>query len=91
MVQKKSSYDLCFQSEFIEDLRYWIKNDRNTALKVMALIEEITRDPFKGKGKPEPLRFVLSGAWSRRITLEHRMVYRVSSSRIDFLQCRYHY
>jgi len=57
----------------------------------MALIEAILRDPFGGIGKPEPLKFGLAGAWSRRLTGEHRIVYLVSSNRIDFLQARYHY
>jgi toxin YoeB len=57
----------------------------------MDLVDAILRDPLTGIGKPEPLRFVLTGCWSRRITQEHRLVYRVSPSRIDFLQARYHY
>lgn len=80
-----------FHPEFREDLRYWIKNDRKIALRVMDLVEAIMRDPFVGLGKPEPLRFVLSGAWSRRLTEEHRVVYVVSKDRIDFIQARYHY
>jgi toxin YoeB len=80
-----------FQPEFREDLRYWIETDRKIALRVFDLIEAILRDPFTGIGKPEPLKHVLSGAWSRRLTQEHRIVYRVSADRIDFLQARYHY
>lgn len=49
------------------------------------------RDPFGGVGKPEPLKHVLAGAWSRRVTQEHRLVYMVQQERVDFLQCRYHY
>ena len=55
------------------------------------LVEAILRDPFRGIGKPEPLKYVLAGAWSRRVTEEHRLVYLVSGNRIDFLQARYHY
>jgi toxin YoeB len=80
-----------FQPEFREDLRYWVKPDRSIALRVFDLIEAILRDPFEGSGKPEPLRYTLAGCWSRRITQEHRLVYRVSRESIDFLQARYHY
>lgn len=80
-----------FQPEFREDLRYWVKADRKAALRILELVEAVMRDPFAGIGKPEPLRFVLAGCWSRRITQEHRLVYCVSESRIDFLQARYHY
>ena len=80
-----------FQAEFRQDLRYWVKSDRNTAARVLDLVEAVMRDPFEGPGKPEPLRYLLAGCWSRRITQEHRLVYRVSDERIDFLQARYHY
>jgi len=80
-----------FQPEFIEDLKYWVKNDRKTALRVIKLIEDILRDPFAGIGKPEPLKYLSPGTWSRRITQEHRIVYLVRDERIDFLQARYHY
>ena len=77
--------------EFREDLRYWVKTDRAIAIRILDLIEAVLRDPFQGLGKPEPLRFLLAGCWSRRITQEHRLVYRVSGESIDFLQARYHY
>jgi toxin YoeB len=80
-----------FQPEFIEDLKYCVKNDRKTALRVLKLIENILRDPFAGIGKPEPLKYLAPGTWSRRITQEHRIVYMVRDERIDFLQARYHY
>jgi toxin YoeB len=80
-----------FQPEFSEDLRYWVKSDRNTAVRVLDLVEAALRDPFEGLGKPEPLRYALAGCWSRRVTQEHRLVYRVTDARIDFLQARYHY
>ena len=80
-----------FHPEFRQDLRYWLETNRKLALRVLDLVEAVTRDPFQGVGKPEPLRFVLAGAWSRRITEEHRLVYAVSADRIDFLQARYHY
>lgn len=80
-----------FHPEFREDLQHWVETDRKTALRALKLIEAILRDPFGGIGKPEPLRFGLAGAWSRRLTEEHRIVYLVSSGRVDFLQARYHY
>ena len=80
-----------FHPEFREDLRYWVKADRSTAIRVLDLVEAVLRDPFQGPGKPEPLRYVLAGCWSRRITQEHRLVYAVTDARIDFLQARYHY
>ncbi len=78
-------------SKFREDLRYWIETDRKTALRVIDLMAAILADPFVGIGKPEPLRFVLAGCWSRRVTQEHRLVYRVVADRIEFHQARYHY
>jgi toxin YoeB len=86
-----SDYEAVFQPEFRQDLKYWVETDRNTALRVLELIEAVLRDPFSGIGKPEPLKYVLAGCWSRRITQEHRLVYKVSARRIDFLQARYHY
>ena len=80
-----------FQPEFREDLRHWVETDRKVALRVLDLVEAIMRDPFVGIGKPEPLRYLAAGTWSRRLTQEHRVVYLVSDTRIDFLQARYHY
>ncbi len=77
------------------DYVYWQTNDPGTLEKVNDLIKEIRRDPFKGKGKPEPLRGNLRGYWSRRITGEHRLVYRVegkgSEQIITIIQARFHY
>lgn len=83
--------DAVFEPEFREDLRYWVEVDRQVALRVFDLIEAILRDPFRGIGKPEPLKYLAAGTWSRRLTQEHRMVYFVNADRIDFLQARYHY
>jgi toxin YoeB len=80
-----------FQPEFIEDLHFWVETDRKLALKTLELIETILRDPFTGIGKPEPLKYLAPGTWSRRLTQEHRIVYLVRDERIDFLQARYHY
>ena len=82
---------LVFDRDFLEDLNHWIATDRKIALKVLALVEDIRRDPFQGIGNPEPLRHLGSGIWSRRITAEHRLVYRVSEDRLMFAQARYHY
>jgi toxin YoeB len=87
----RAERDAVFHPEFREDLRHWIGTDRKIALRAFDLIEAVLRDPFAGIGKPEPLKYVLAGCWSRRITQEHRLVYRVSQNRIDFLQARYHY
>ena len=80
-----------FDPDAWEDFLYWLGADRKMATRITRLIGEIQRDPFGGIGKPEPLKYVLAGCWSRRLTQEHRLVYRVSDRRIDFLQARYHY
>ncbi|HEY4642445.1 MAG TPA: Txe/YoeB family addiction module toxin [Thermoanaerobaculia bacterium] len=80
-----------FHPEFREDLRFWVANDRKVALRALDLVEAILRDPFTGIGKPEPLKYLAAGAWSRRLTQEHRLVYFVTNDRIEFLQARYHY
>jgi toxin YoeB len=89
--QKKKEHIAAFHPEFVEDLRYWVETDRRVALRAFDLIEAVMRDPFVGIGKPEPLKYLLAGAWSRRLTQEHRIVYLVREERIDFLQARYHY
>jgi toxin YoeB len=83
--------DTVFHSEFREDLRSWVATDRRVALRALELVEAIVRDPFTGIGKPEPLKYLAPGVWSRRLTQEHRIVYRVGDDRIDSLQARYHY
>lgn len=88
---RKETREAVFQPEFREDLSYWGEADQRTALRIFKLIEAVMRDPFQGFGKPEPLKFLGSGIWSRRITQEHRLVYVVGESRIDFVQGRYHY
>ena len=74
-----------------EDLAWWIQQDRNKALRIVNLIKDVHRDPFKGIGKPEPLRHELKGCWSRRIDQEHRLIYQVTEGKIRILACRYHY
>ncbi len=72
-------------------MRYWVETDRRVAVRVLTIVEAVLRDPFAGIGKPEPLKYLASGMWSRRLTQEHRVVYLVGDDRIDFLQARYHY
>jgi toxin YoeB len=83
--------DAVFHAHFRDDLRYWVETDRRVARRALELVEAVLRDPFAGIGKPEPLRYDLQGAWSRRLTQEHRIVYLVTDERITFLQARYHY
>jgi toxin YoeB len=78
-------------SKFLDDLRIWIETDRKIALRVLDLMAAILADPFDGIGKPEALKHELAGYWSRRITQEHRLVYRVIADRIEYVQARYHY
>ena len=88
--------DISFTSNGWEDLEYWIDNDPDTVTRIKDLIKSIRQDPFRGLGKPETLRYDLKGYWSRRITSEHRIVYKVSGTKgVDqkcvILQCRFHY
>jgi len=87
----KGRREAVFQKEFLEDLRFWVDTNRRVALRALDLVEAILRDPFQGLGKPEPLKYLGSGVWSRRLTEEHRVVYLVRHGRVDFLQARYHY
>lgn len=80
-----------FQPEFRDDLRWWVRTNRRTALRALDVVEAVLRDPFSGIGKPEPVKYLGANVWSRRLTEEHRIVYLVRNERIDFLQARYHY
>ncbi len=82
---------LTFSDEAWEDYLYWLKQDRKMVERINQLIKEVQRDPFVGVGKPEPLKHALSGFWSRRITDEHRMVYRVTEDSLEVAQLRFHY
>jgi toxin YoeB len=82
---------LIFAEQAWEDYLYWQKTDRKILLRINELIQEISRSPFKGTGKPEPLKHALSGYWSRRIDVEHRIVYKVIQDAILIAQLRYHY
>jgi toxin YoeB len=88
---RPSERDAVFDPVFREDLIWFIKNDRKAAIRTLELVDATLADPFVGIGKPEPLRFEMSGTWSRRITQEHRLVYKVTADRIYFLQAKYHY
>ncbi len=82
---------LVFSDEAWDDYLYWQKQDRKMVERINKLIQEVKRDPFSGVGKPEPLKHALAGFWSRRITDEHRMVYRVEGAALQIGQLRYHY
>ena len=82
---------LVFAPQAWEDYRYWQGVDRATIKRINRLIDDILRDPISGIGKPEPLKYGIAGAWSRRITDEHRLVYRVEGDDLMLLQARYHY
>lgn len=88
--------DILFTPNAWEDIEFWISNDIDTLSKIKEIIRSIRQDPFRGLGKPEPLKYDLKGYWSRRITGEHRIVYKVSGSKgVDqkclIIQCRFHY
>ena len=87
----KPPCEAVFHPEFREDLRYWVDTDQRTTLRAFDIIEATMWEPFAGIGKPEPLKYLAAGCWSRRLTQEHRIVYLVSGGRIHFLQARYHY
>ena len=82
---------LVFSERAWEDDRYWQANDPRLLARLDRLIKECARTPFAGTGKPEPLRGRLSGWWSRRLTQEHRLVYKPSDDGLLIAQCRYHY
>jgi len=82
---------LVFSDEAWDDYLYWQKHDRKLVERIHRLVQEIRREPFGGMGKPERLRHALAGYWSRRITDEHRMVYKVEGEALLIAQLRYHY
>jgi len=83
--------DLFWDKSAWEDYQYWIDTDKKVLRKINALIKECQRTPFAGTGKPEALKQNLSGFWSRRITGEHRLVYKVENEVLFIAQCRYHF
>ncbi len=80
-----------FSSQFKEDLGWWFQSDRQKASKILDMVTDVMQDPCKGIGKPEPLKYMDSNIWSRRIDLEHRFIYQVNKTQINFLACRFHY
>ena len=82
---------LQFSTQAWDDYVYWQTTDRKTVKKINELIKDVAGSPFEGLGKPEPLKHALSGFWSRRISPEHRMVYRIAGDLIEIAQLRYHY
>lgn len=82
---------LVFAAEAWDDYLHWQKQDRKMVERINRLIQEVRREPFSGVGKPEPLKHALAGFWSRRITDEHRMVYRMDGDALLIAQLRYHY
>lgn len=89
--KSRQKREAVFHPEFIEDLQYWVKADRRVALRALEIVEAVLDEPFVGIGKPEPLKYLAPNTWSRRLTQEHRIVYVVMDSRVEFLQGRYHY
>ena len=83
--------EVVFIDQGWEDYLYWQSHDKNILKKINTLLRDINREPFNGIGSPEPLKHDLAGYWSRRITLEHRLVYRMLAEQIRVIQCRYHY
>lgn len=82
---------IIFSTQSWEDYLYWQKTDKRILKRINTLIKDICRNPYKRKGKPEPLRHALSGYWSRRINEEHRLVYKVKEKSLFIVQLRYHY
>lgn len=82
---------IMFLEEAFEEYLYWQNHDKNMLKRINKLIKECMRQPFSGIGKPEALRFDMSGLWSRRIDAEHRLVYKFEEDKIIIVQCRYHY
>lgn len=80
-----------FEASAFEDFTEWAKSDKKIHRKIVELIRDIDRSPFPGLGKPESLKYELSGFWSRRINNEHRLVYKVTDAEVVILSCKYHY
>lgn len=87
----RQGWEAVFDPHFLEDLTFFVATNPRLATRVLELVQAVLRDPFKGIGKPEPLRGQAAGAWSRRVNDEHRLVYEVGDRRVFFVQARYHY
>ncbi|MFD7842741.1 Txe/YoeB family addiction module toxin [Nocardia sp. NPDC059764] len=86
-----SATKLLFMEQAWEDYQWFLTNDKQTVRRINRLIEDIKRNGYEGLGKPEPLQYDFKGYWSRRITSEHRIVYRIEDDTVHILQCRHHY
>jgi toxin YoeB len=82
---------IAFLSRSFDEFNQWATENKKIYAKIVTLIKDIERDPFSGLGKPEALKHDLSGLWSRRITQEHRLVYRVSDEEVVIISCKFHY
>jgi toxin YoeB len=82
---------IVFEQSAFDDFTWWAQNDRKIHKRIVQLIKDTSRSPFIGIGKPEPLKNELSGYWSRRITDEHRLVYKPTDDALIIIACRYHY
>lgn len=82
---------IILEKSAFEDIKWWAENDLKVVKKLVTLINDISKNPFSGLGKPEPLKYDLTGYWSRRITEEHRLVYKSDGESITIISCRYHY
>jgi len=80
-----------FKKQAFDDIKYWKKHNKNILEKIADLLDDIAVDPFEGIGKPEPLKYELSGCWSRRIDHKHRLIYKIDKTRIIVIRCRFHY
>jgi len=83
--------NLLFTKQSWDDYLYWQKIDKKLVKRINLLIKDISRTPFEGLGKPEPLKYELQGCWSRRINDEHRLVYEILKNELRIISCRYHY
>ena len=83
--------NITFTTDAFNDFQSWSKEDKKVFSKIVSLIKDVERSPFKGIGKPEPLKHDFSGYWSRRITQEHRLVYKVEKDTIFIASCKFHY
>ena len=82
---------ILFHEKAFDEYLYWQKNDKKTLKRLNNIIKDISRNPYEGLGKPEPLRYALQGYWSRRITLEDRIIYKVENDSLIVISCAKHY